>query len=201
MAPVIPNPDNIRSFPTEAAFEAWLKAHHDTQTELWLRIYKKGADTPTVTYAEAVDVALCWGWIDGLKKTYDDASFIQRFTPRKGKSIWSQKNRDHIDRLSKAGRMTEHGQRHVDAAKADGRWDAAYAPASEMEIPADLLAAIEANPKALETFQSLNKQNLFAMAFRIGNVKTAATRAKKVENFVEMLARGETLYPNGAGKK
>ncbi|HEV7718145.1 MAG TPA: YdeI/OmpD-associated family protein [Arsenicitalea sp.] len=197
MAPVIPDPDAIRAFDSEAAFEAWLRVNHDKASELYLRIYKKGSDVPTVTYAQAVDVALCWGWIDGLKKGYDESSFLQRFTPRKPRSIWSRINCQHVERLTAAGRMTPHGQKHIDAAKADGRWDAAYAGASKMTVPDDLLAAIEAEPKAFEMFQTLNKQNLYALAFRTHNVKTPAVRAKKVAGFVEMLARGETLYPNG----
>jgi uncharacterized protein YdeI (YjbR/CyaY-like superfamily) len=197
MAPVIPNPEAIMAFPNQADFETWLRAHHDTATELYLRIYKNGTGLPTVTYAEALDVALCWGWIDGLKKSYDENSFLQRFSPRKGKSIWSQINRHHVDRLTASGRMTPHGQRHIDAAKADGRWEAAYAAQSEMTVPDDLLAAIEAEPKALEMFQTLNRQNLFALAFRIRNIKTDAARAKRIAGFVEMLARGETIYPNG----
>ena len=195
MAPVIPDPDRIKAFADGAAFEAWLSRHHDSETELWLRIYKKGSDTPTVSYAQALDVALCWGWIDGIKKSYDDASFLQRFSPRKSKSIWSQINREHVARLVDAGRMTAHGLKHIDAAKADGRWDAAYASGKTMAVPADLLAAIEADPKALATFSSLNKVNRYALAFRIGNLKTPAGRAKKIKTSVEMLARGEMPYP------
>jgi uncharacterized protein YdeI (YjbR/CyaY-like superfamily) len=200
MAQVIPDPGKIRAFESEAEFESWLGEHHDTETELWLRIYKKASDTPTITYAQALDVVLCWGWIDGQKKPFDEVSFLQRFTPRKARSIWSQKNCAHVERLTKASRMTPHGQVHINAAKADGRWDAAYAPGRTMEIPEDLLRAIKANPEALKTFQTLNRQNLYALAFRVGNVKTAATRAKKIETFVEMLARGETLYPNNSKK-
>ena len=138
MAPIIPDPRKIKSFRTEAAFEAWMKTHHDRETELWLRIYKKGSGVPTVTSAQALDVALCWGWIDGIRKSLDEQSFLQRYTPRRARSIWSQINRDHVARLTAAGRMTPHGQRQVDAAKADGRWDAAYAPirsASEATHP------------------------------------------------------------------
>jgi len=197
MAPVIPHPDRIRSFPDEASFEAWLCEHHTSEPEIWLKIHKKGSGLPTVTYAQALDVALCWGWIDGLKKAWDEASFLQRFTPRGRKSIWSRVNREHVARLTAAGRMTPHGQTHVDAAKADGRWDAAYASGSKMEMPADLLAAIEASPEALATFRTLNAANRYALAFRVGNLKTAAGREKKIRNFVEMLARGETPYPNG----
>jgi uncharacterized protein YdeI (YjbR/CyaY-like superfamily) len=200
MAPLIPDPKRIKSFPTEAAFEAWLAANHAGETELWLKIHKKGSGVPTVTYAQALDVALCWGWIDGIRKALDEGAFLQRFTPRRGRSIWSQINRDHVARLTAAGRMTPHGQRHVDAAKADGRWDAAYAPmrsASEATIPEDLRAAIEASPRALETFQTLKRQNLFALAFRVNNIKTPAGRAKKIAALVAMLARGEAPVPGG----
>ncbi len=200
MAPVIPNPQKIKSFSSQAMFESWLAANHSTETELWLQIYKKDSGVPTVNYAQALDVALCWGWIDGIKKTFDKTSFLQRFTPRRGKSIWSQINRDHIARLTAAGRMTPHGQKHVDAAKADGRWDAAYAPirtATESTIPEDLRAAIEANPQARKTFQTLGRQNFFALAFRTNNMKTPAGRAKKIAALVEILARGETIVPEG----
>src|SRR4051812_26201623 len=196
MAPIIPDPDKIKSFRTEAAFEAWMKANHARETEIWLRIYKKGSGRPTVTNAQALDVALCWGWIDGIRKSFDDESFLQRYTPRRPRSIWSQINRDHVARLTASGRMTPHGQRQVDAARADGRWDAAYAPirsASEASIPDDLRAAIEANPRARKTYQTLGKMNLFALAFRTTNMKTPAGRAKKIAALVDMLARGETI--------
>jgi uncharacterized protein YdeI (YjbR/CyaY-like superfamily) len=195
MASLVPDPKNVRSFVSSAAFERWLAAHHARERELWLKIHKKNSGLPTVTYAEALDVALCWGWIDGLKKAVDESSFLQRFTPRGAKSVWSQKNREHVARLSTAGRMTEHGIRHIDAAKADGRWDAAYAPPSEMTIPDDLAAAIQADPDALLTFKQLTKQNLYALAYRTRSVKTPLARAKKIERFVTMLARGETIYP------
>jgi uncharacterized protein YdeI (YjbR/CyaY-like superfamily) len=196
MAPIVPDTKKIRSFRTAEAFERWLAAHHASQSELWLKIHKKASGLPTVTYAEALDVALCWGWIDGLKKSFDEHSFLQRFTPRTAKSIWSQVNRDHIARLTASGRMTPHGQRQVDAAVADGRWDAAYAPirsASHASMPADLLAAIEANPRALATYKTLNKMNLFALGFRTNNMKTAAGRAKKIASLVAMLAKGDTI--------
>jgi uncharacterized protein YdeI (YjbR/CyaY-like superfamily) len=196
MAPIVPDTKKIRSFRTAEAFERWLAANHASQSELWLKIHKKAAGLPTVTYAEALDVALCWGWIDGLKKSFDEHSFLQRFTPRTAKSIWSQVNRDHIARLTASGRMTPHGQRQVDAAVADGRWDAAYAPirsTSHASMPADLLAAIEASPRALATYTTLNKMNLFALAFRTNNMKTAAGRAKKIASLVAMLAKGDTI--------
>src|SRR5918996_3966972 len=198
MAPIIPNPKKITSFRTEAAFESWLRKHHARETEIWLRIYKKGSGVPTVTNAEALDVALCWGWIDGIRKAFDEQSFLQRYTPRRARSIWSQINREHVARLTAAGRMTAHGQRQVDAANADGRWDAAYAPirsATKDTIPADLRAAIEASPRARKTFRTLGRQNLFALAFRTNNMKTPAGRARKIAELVDMLARGETIFP------
>jgi uncharacterized protein YdeI (YjbR/CyaY-like superfamily) len=200
MAPIVPDSTKIKSFRTEAAFEAWLAANHARETEVWLRIHKKGSGVPTVTYAQALDVALCWGWIDGIRKAFDECSFLQRLTPRRAKSVWSQINRDHVARLAAAGRMTPHGQRHVDAAKADGRWDAAYAPmrsATEATVPEDLRAAIEASPQARETFRTLGRQNLFALAFRTNNMRTPAGRAKKIAALVAMLARGETIVPEG----
>ena len=198
MAPVVPNPKRIKSFRDEAAFERWLSTHHDSEPEVWLKIFKKDSGVATVTYAQALDVALCWGWIDGLRKSFDDKAFLQRYTPRRPKSVWSQINRDHIARLIKAGRMTPHGQRHVDAAKADGRWQAAYAPirsASVASVPAELQRAIARNPRALKTFKTLGRMNLFALAFRTNSMKTPAGRARKIRALVEMLARGDTIVP------
>ena len=198
MAPVIPDKKKIRSFRTEAAFERWLAANHACETELWLRLYKKGSGVPSVSNAQALDVALCWGWIDGIRKAFDDSSFLQRYSPRRGRSLWSQINREHVARLTKAGRMTPHGQRHIDAAKADGRWARAYAPmrdASQATVPADLRAAIEANPRARKTFATLGRQNLFSLTFRTNNLRTAAGRAKKIAALVAMLERGETIVP------
>lgn len=203
MAPVVPNPKKIRGFANQAAFEKWLSANHDRETELWLKIHKKASGLRTVTYAEALDVALCWGWIDGIRKSFDDTSFLQRFTPRGKKSIWSQVNKGHIARLTKAKRMTPHGRRHVDAAKADGRWDAAYAPirsASVDTLPADLLTAINASARARKTFKTLGKMNIFALGFRVHNMKTPAGRAKKIAALVEMLERGETIVPEKASR-
>ena len=202
MAAVTPDKKKIKAFPSEAEFERWLAAHHDRETELWLKIYKKDSGVASVTYAEALDVALCWGWIDGLKKSFDERAFLQRFSPRKSKSVWSQINQGHVERLTAAGRMTPHGQRHVDAARADGRWDAAYAPirsATESSIPEDLRAKIEASPRALKTFRKLKRQNLFALTFRTNNMRTPSGRAKKVEELVAMLERGEMIVPQKEG--
>jgi uncharacterized protein YdeI (YjbR/CyaY-like superfamily) len=198
VAPIIPDPKKIKSFRTEAAFEKWLRANHARATEVWLRVYKKDSGVPTITIPQALDVALCWGWIDGIRKAFDERSFLQRYTPRRAKSVWSQINREHIARLTAAGRMTPHGQRQVDAAKADGRWEAAYAPirsATAETIPDDLRAAIEASPRARRTFRTLGRQNLFALAFRTNNMKTPAGRARKIAALVAMLERGETIVP------
>src|SRR5688572_7028628 len=147
MAATIPDVKKIRSFRSEAAFETWLAANHAREKELWLKIHKKGSGLATVTAAQAIDVALCWGWIDGIRKAFDERSFLQRFTPRRAKGAWSQINRDNVARLTAAGRMTPHGQHQVDAAKADGRWEAAYAPMrgmTEASLPRDLRPAIKA---------------------------------------------------------
>ena len=200
MAGIVPDPASIRDFPDAEAFARWLAANHSQAKEIWLKIHKKDSGLPTVTYAEALDIALCWGWIDGQKKPFDEKSFLQRFTPRGPRSIWSQRNIANVERLVAVGRMTEHGLRHVDAAKADGRWQAAYAAGSRMEIPDDLRAAIAADPAAEAMFATLNRQNRFALAFRTGQMKTPAGRQRKITDFVAMLARGETLHPNGKPK-
>ena len=196
MAPVVVDPRRVKSFETAAAFEAWLAKHHDREPEVWIKIHKKASGLPSITPLEAIDVCLCWGWIDAIRKGFDEKSFLQRYTPRGKKSVWSQINRDNVARLVAAGRMTPHGQRHVDAARADGRWDAAYAPSrttSVETLPADLRAAIDANPRAKKTLATLNKVNLFALAFRTGAMKTPAGRAKKIAALVATLARGEPI--------
>lgn len=199
MPPVRVDPAAIREFKTQAAFESWLSKHHATASELYLRIYKKGSGRATVSHAEAIDVVLCWGWIDAIRKSYDEESFLQRFVPRRPKSIWSQINRDHVARLIAAGRMTPHGLKQVEAAKADGRWDAAYAGSAKATLPDDLLRAIRQDPKAQAAFEGLSAANRFAMGFRLHQIKSDAARAKRIEAFVAMLARGETLHPNGKG--
>jgi uncharacterized protein YdeI (YjbR/CyaY-like superfamily) len=200
MPPVVPDPRRIRTFENEAAFESWLAAHHESEPEVWIKMHKKGSGLPSVTPAQALDVVLCWGWIDGIRKGFDERSFLQRYTPRGAKSAWSQVNREHVARLIAAGRMTAHGLRQVEVAKADGRWDAAYAPvrdASAESLPADLRAAIAANARAEKTFLTLNKMNLFALGYRTNAMKTPAGRARKIATLVAMLARGETIVPNG----
>jgi uncharacterized protein YdeI (YjbR/CyaY-like superfamily) len=198
MAAIIPESEQIKTFRTGAAFESWMRKNHARESEVWLRIYKKGSGVPSITIAEALDVVLCWGWIDGIRKAFDERSFLQRYTPRRAKSTWSQINRNHVARLMKAGRMTRHGQRQVDAAKADGRWHSAYAPmrgALDDNFPSDLRKAIESSPRARKTFQSLGRQNLYALAFRTTRMKTPAGRARKIAALVEMLERGKTPHP------
>src|SRR5262245_50404756 len=168
---------HVRTFRTDAEFERWMRRHHALAPEIWVRMFKKSSGVPTMTLAHALDVALCWGWIDAIRKGLDERSFLQRYTPRRPKSIWSQINREHVARLTAAGRMTPHGQRQVDAAKADGRWNAAYAPQrsiTKRSLPRDLRAAIDANAKARTTFSTLDRRNLFALTFRTNAMKTAA---------------------------
>ena len=203
MAAVVPDKKRIKPFASQKALEIWLRAHHDKWPELWLKIHKKDSGLPSVTASEALDVMLCWGWIDGLRKSFDEKSFLQRYTPRRAKSIWSQINREHVARLTAAGRMTKYGQAQIDAAKQDGRWEAAYAPirsASADAVPKDLLKAVRANWKARQKFKGLNRANLFALTFRTNNMKTPEGRAKKIATLVAMLARGETIIPQKTRK-
>ncbi len=201
MVSVVPDPEAIRAFRSEAAFEQWLSRNHDVEREVWIQIHKKASGLPTITPLQAIDVALCWGWIDGQRKSLDETSYLQRYTPRRARSIWSQINRDNVARLVAAGRMTPHGLRQVEAAQADGRWAAAYAPARSMTIPEDLRAAIAASPAANATLATLDRTNLFALAFRVGNVKTPSKRAAKITSYVAMLARGESLVPARPSRK
>ena len=194
MAPVKVDPAKVREFATAAGFYRWLGRHHARQDELWIKIHKVDSGLKSITPKEAIDVVLCWGWIDGLRKGFDDRSYLQRYTPRGSKSVWSQINVDNVARLIEDGRMTVHGLKRVDAAKADGRWGRAYR-SKGTKIPDDLQAAIDAEPKARAMLGKLSAQNRFALAFRTGNMKTEAGRKKKIAAFVAMLKRGETIYP------
>ncbi|MCO5162924.1 MAG: YdeI/OmpD-associated family protein [Mesorhizobium sp.] len=191
------DPEKIREFASADAFYAWLGENHDRADEVWIRIFKVASGVPSIQPKEAIDVCLCWGWIDAIRKGLDETSYLQRYTPRGRKSIWSRINVDNVARLVEEGRMTEHGLKHVEAAKADGRWDRAYGGSKDMTIPPDLLAAIDAEPDAKATLAKLSAQNRFALAFRLHNIKTDAARQKRIAAFVEMLARGETIYPQG----
>ncbi|MEJ6785403.1 YdeI/OmpD-associated family protein [Aminobacter sp. Piv2-1] len=195
MAPVRVDPEKVREFRDAASFYQWLGANHDKADEVWIRIHKVASGLPSITPREAIDVVLCWGWIDGLRKGLDDKSFLQRYSPRGSKSVWSQINVDNVARLIAEGRMTAHGLAHVEAAKADGRWDRAYRSGKDMKIPDDLQAAIDAVPEAKAMLARLSEQNRFALAFRVHNMKTEAGRRNKIAAFVDMLKRGETIYP------
>jgi uncharacterized protein YdeI (YjbR/CyaY-like superfamily) len=181
--PVVP-------FATQAEWRAWLEEHHAAATGVWMKMARKGSGLPSVTWDEAVDVALCFGWIDGQAKGVDDTHFLQRYTPRSRRSRWSKVNRERIPRLVASGAMTPAGLAEVERAKADGRWDAAYDPPSRATVPEDLRAALDARPGAAAFFAGLNSQNRYAILHRLQNVKKAETRARNVERFADMCARG-----------
>jgi uncharacterized protein YdeI (YjbR/CyaY-like superfamily) len=185
----------IMLFRTPDEWIAWLDANSGSAKGVWLRLAKKASDLQSITYAEALDGALCYGWIDGQKRSYDADSWLQRFTPRGSRSIWSKINRDHIDRLIAAGRMQPAGMREVERARADGRWDAAYDSQSNATVPDDFQAALDTHPAAKAFWETLKGNNRYAILFRIHNAKKPETRAKRIREFVEMLARGEKLYP------
>jgi uncharacterized protein YdeI (YjbR/CyaY-like superfamily) len=189
------DPGKVRTFKDAESFYTWLGKNHDRQDEVWIKIHKVDSGLKSITPKEAIDVCLCWGWIDGVRKGFDDKSYLQRYTPRGRKSIWSRINVDNVMRLVTEGRMTEHGLKEVEAAKADGRWDRAYQSGKEMKIPADLAAAIDTEPKAKAMLAILSAQNRYALAFRIHNLKTEAGRKRKIETFVQMLKQGRTIYP------
>jgi uncharacterized protein YdeI (YjbR/CyaY-like superfamily) len=184
----------IISFRSPAEFRKWLAANYGKSEGIWLRIFKKNSDTTSITYAEALDEALCYGWIDGQKKPHDAESWLQRFTPRRAKSGWSRINTGHAERLIEAGRMRAPGQTEVDAAKKDGRWKAAYDSPSNATIPDDFLAALSRDPKAKAFFESLNKANRYAISYRLQTAKKAETRQKRIEMILGMLARGEAFH-------
>lgn len=197
MAPVVVDPKRVHAFDTAAAFEAWLSKNHDSEPEVWIRLFKKASGKPTISPDEAIEVCLCWGWIDAIRKGLDAESFLQRYTPRGRKSVWSQVNVDKVARLTAEGRMTDHGHAHVESAKADGRWDKAYRSSTD-EVPADLMAAIHAEPRAHAMFEVLTAQNRFALIFGLGQIRTEAGRVKKIADLTAMLARGETFHPQKA---
>lgn len=200
MAPVIVDTDKVLPFETGEAFYVWLGDNHHCADFLWVKFYKKGSGRPTLSYEDAVRAALCWGWIDGIKKKFDAEAYVLRFTPRRKASIWSQVNVRHAEALIAAGRMQPPGLAQITSAKADGRWEKAYAPSSDFEMPADFLDALAGDAQAKAIYDTLNRANRFALMYRITNVKRAETRKRKIAEFVAMLARGETLHPNGKQK-
>lgn len=194
--PPLPSPDGkpVKPFATQKAWAAWLEKNHATSSGLWLQLMKKGSGLKSVTYAEALDEALCYGWIDGQKRSGDDVSFLQKFTPRGRKSIWSQINRGKVGVLEREGRMKAAGRAAVDAAKADGRWAAAYAPVSKTRVPDDFAALLAKKPKAAAFFATLKGASRYAILFRLQTAKKAETRARRMDEFVAMLTRGEAPH-------
>jgi uncharacterized protein YdeI (YjbR/CyaY-like superfamily) len=200
MAPIIVDPDKVRAFKDAAALDKWYRKNHASADELWIKIAKKDSGIKSVTNAECLDVALSWGWIDSTRKSFDDKVYLQKYAPRTKTSTWSKINIGHVERLRKEGRLQPSGEAEITRAKNDGRWDKAYGDFKGGEFPADLLAAINAEPKAKAMFGTLNQQNYFALAFRTHKMKTEAGRARKIAEFVDMLKRGETIWPNGKAK-
>ena len=182
-------------FASREAWEAWLEERHATSDGLWLKIARKGSGIESVTFAEALDVALCYGWIDSQRSGLDGRFYLQRFTPRKPRSKWSQVNREKVARLTEAGRMRPAGLREVERAKADGRWDAAYEPPSTATVPEDLRLALEKNDRAREFFETLNSTNRYAILHTIQDAKKPETRARRIAKYLAMLAEGKKLYP------
>lgn len=185
----------ILPFASKKKWAAWLAKQHDRSAGVWLKLAKKGSDIPSVTYDEAVEVALCYGWIDGQKGSFDDQYWLQKFTPRGQKSIWSKINKEKAEKLTKNGEMNPAGLKAIELAKQDGRWDKAYESQKNISVPDDLQAALEKSPKAKAFFATLNSVNRYAILFRIHNAKKAETRTRRIRQFVEMLERGEKLYP------
>lgn len=185
----------VLAFPSQQAWEHWLAGHHETSPGLWLKIAKKGAATPTVSYAEAIDGALCFGWIDGQKGSLDDTFWLQRFTPRTRRSKWSRNNRERAERLIGTGRMRPGGLREVEAARADGRWEAAYEGQATATVPPDLARALDRNPAAREFFATLSGVNRYAILYRIQDAKRPQTRARRIEKYVAMLSEHQTIHP------
>jgi uncharacterized protein YdeI (YjbR/CyaY-like superfamily) len=184
----------VKEFKTQAAWGKWLAKNHDKSPGVWMRFYKKASGVKSMNYAEALDEALCYGWIDGQTNKYDEVSWVQRFTPRRAKSIWSKRNVGYVARLTEAGKMRPAGQAQIDAAKADGRWEIAYDSHSTMEIPEDLLKALAKNKKAKAFFESLNKANLYAIAFRLQTAKKPETREKRMKQILVMMKNGEKFH-------
>ncbi|AOY95453.1 bacteriocin-protection protein [Cupriavidus sp. USMAA2-4] len=183
------------TFTSQAEWEGWLGQHGSTSAGAWLRLAKKGTEQQTVSYEQALESALCHGWIDGQKQAESDQYWLQRFTPRSARSIWSKLNKDRAEALIAAGRMRPPGMREIEKARKDGRWQAAYTSASHSIVPDDLRAALDANPAAKQFFATLNSRNRYAILFRLQNAKKPETRARKIEEFVNMLNRGETFHP------
>ena len=185
-----PDPQKIKSFVTSRELGEWLKTNHTIESELWVKIFKKNTGIQSVTWNDVVIEILCWGWIDGIKKSIDNKAYLQRITPRKARSNWSKRNTEHVERLIKEDRMTEAGLVHVRAAKADGRWEKAYV-VSEMEIPTDFLAALNNQPIVKQFFETLNKSSRYTIAYGLTSAKKPETRQRRFEKFMNMLVNQE----------
>lgn len=184
----------ILSFISQDDWEKWLSKNHDISDGIWIKFFKKDTGLATFTYSMALDEALCYGWIDGQANKYDEKSYLQKFTPRRKRSIWSQRNTEHVARLIKEGKMKPSGLAEIERAKSDGRWDKAYAPPSETVIPEDFLKEINKNTKAKDFWEKLNKTNKYAMIWQIEGAKKDETRIRRIKKYVEMMERGEKLY-------
>jgi uncharacterized protein YdeI (YjbR/CyaY-like superfamily) len=183
------------TFASQADWETWLEAQHANSRGVWIKMAKKATGIPSVSHAEALERALCYGWIDGQRVGFDEAYFLQKFTPRRAKSGWSRVNREKALELIAAGRMRPAGLREVERAQADGRWDAAYEPQSTISVPDDLQRALDASPDAQAFFNTLDSRNRYAILYRIQTAKKAETRAARIQKFVAMLAQGQKIYP------
>ncbi len=184
----------VISFATAEDWRRWLEENLENEKGIWLRIFKKGTGLPSVTHGTALDEALCYGWIDGQAKKYDDKSYLQKFTPRRPRSIWSKRNIEHIERLEKEGKMHTAGRKEVEAAKADGRWERAYDSPKNMEVPEDFIAELSKNKKALAFFETLNKTNRYSIAWRLQTAKKPETRERRKKVILEMMAKGEKFH-------
>ena len=193
---MIPKADlPILSFLSLKAWEAWLKTYHARSDGIWLQFHKKHSGKPSITYVEALDGALCYGWIDGQLKPLDSASWLRKFTPRRQRSGWSKRNTEHVARLTAAGKMKPAGLRQVEAAKADGRWERAYSAPSGMEVPADFLAAVARHKQAQRCFATLSKANKYAIAYRLETAVKPETRERRFATMLAMLKKGESFHP------
>jgi uncharacterized protein YdeI (YjbR/CyaY-like superfamily) len=184
----------IMSFELPKEWQYWLEQNHNSSKGIWIRFFKKASGTQTISYAEALDEALCFGWIDGQSKSYGEESYIQKFTPRRPKSIWSKRNIEHIARLEKEGRMRAAGLREAEAAKSDGRWEQAYDSPSNLTMPEDFLNELSKNKEAFTFFEGLNRANKYAIGWRLQTAKKAETREKRMRAILEMLSRGEKFH-------
>ena len=189
-----PTRANTKAFKTAAAWGKWLAAHHARSDGLWLRLYKKASGVPSIDHAQALEEALCWGWIDGQGRPLDERSWLQRFTPRRARSPWSKRNQDHVARLSREGRMQPSGLAEVEAAKADGRWGRAYDSPANAKVPDDFLRALRRDPQALAFFQGLNRANVFAICYRLQTARKPETRQRRLDAILQMMKDGRKFH-------